>query len=39
MEPSVVLVDLVDDRLNFLPLALVSRTDDGVNDSLEHAIL
>ena len=38
LEPSVVLVDLVDDRLDLLPLALVARSHDGVDDSLEHAI-
>ena len=38
LQPRVVLVDLVDDRLDLLPFALVARADDGVDDSLEHAI-
>ena len=39
LQPRVLLVDLVDDRLDLLPFALVARSDDGADDSLEHAIL
>jgi hypothetical protein len=39
LKTSVLLVDLVHDRLDFFSLALVSCPDDGADDSLEHAIL
>src|SRR3569833_1232381 len=36
LQPSIVLVDLVHDGLDFLPLPFVSRSEDGVEDSNEH---
>src|SRR5439155_13033716 len=38
-EPRIVLVDRIDDRLNAPPLTLMSRTNDGADDSLDHACL
>src|SRR5262249_54774415 len=37
LQPRVLLVDLVDDRLNLLALALMARADHRVDDSLEHS--
>ena len=39
LQASVMFVDLVNDRLNLAPLALVSRSEDGVDQSLEHSVL
>ena len=38
-QPRVVLVGLVDDRLDFFPVTLVTGAHHGVDHSLEHAIL
>src|SRR5262249_17300113 len=39
LQARVVLVDLVNDRLDLLPFALVACAEDCVDDSLEHALL
>src|SRR5438105_6300695 len=39
VKPRVLRVDLVHDRLNLAPLAIVTRPDDRVDESLDHAIL